>query len=85
LQWHQAVAYLAQLPALDHLEIQPPDVLSRTEMLQLTVLTNLTWLHANASDEITEVLLMEEQVSGFCLPATDATMLGMPAAVTPNL
>jgi hypothetical protein len=62
VHWHQAVCYLAQLPVLSHFEIQPPDVLSRTEMLQLTLLTRLDWLHVNPYQKTEQLLFKEVNV-----------------------
>jgi hypothetical protein len=58
-EWAQAVSRLSQLPVLKCLEFQHPDVLSRPEMLQLTMLTRLTSLHMNPYED-SERLLLDE-------------------------
>lgn len=47
VDWSSAVSCLEQLPSLRNLEIARPDVLLITEMLALTVLTDLKFLQIN--------------------------------------
>jgi hypothetical protein len=61
-EWREAVYYLSELPALKHLEVIRPDILSRTELLRLTGLTRQEWLHVNMYEPTEQLLYKEVRV-----------------------